>query len=92
VPKTISKSKIFEAADKIDEATKRYHRSEKGKAALKRTQAKYYKEKRKPLLELTKQFNVWLETHSRGTMEAFIKEKYCNGEVKTNNKEKSNVT
>ena len=64
----------LDAADKIDAAAKRYFQSEKGKAALKRTQGKYYQEKKKPERELAKTYGQWLKTHPDKSVEDFLKE------------------
>ena len=64
----------LDAADKIDEATKRYLNSEKGKAALKQTQNKYYQEKRKPKRELAKAYAIWIQANPGRTVEDFLKE------------------
>ena len=66
------KERSLDAADKIDEAAKRYFQSEKGKAALKRTQGKYYHEKKKPENKLAKAYKVWTQDNPGRTVEDFL--------------------
>ena len=61
-------------ADKIDEAQRRYMRTPKGKAALKKTQAKYYHGKAKPQLKLTAACSEYLQDNPDKTVEDFLKE------------------
>ena len=68
----MGRKRSLDAADNIDAAQRRYFQSEKGKAALAKTQGKYYHDKKKPQLEMVKAFKDWKEQHPDGTVEEFL--------------------
>ncbi len=69
----MGRKRVIDAADNIDAAAKRYFQSEKGKAALAKTQSKYYQEKKKPEREMVNAFLAWQKQHPQGTIEEFLK-------------------
>ncbi len=63
-----------DAAEKIDEATRRYFQSKKGKAALAKTQGKYYQGKKKPETKMIKACQVFLRENPGKTAQDFLDE------------------
>lgn len=63
------------SADQIDLADRKYHQSEKGKAALAKAQKAYYEGKVKPRREFAKECLAWLKAHPDMTIVDYISRK-----------------
>ncbi len=64
--------------DPTERAKRKYFASEKGKEALRRAQAKYYHDKKKPVNRLIRAFVEWSEANPDKTVEDFLNEQNPN--------------
>lgn len=64
--------------DPTDKAKQKYFSTEKGRGALKKAQAKYYRRKTKPKNEVAKACAEWLEQNPDKTVEDYINEQSLN--------------
>lgn len=66
--------RTLDAADKIDESSRKYFQSEKGRTALARAQKNYYSNKKKPVSKLVRFFLAWQEENPGKPIEDFLEE------------------